>query len=60
VLPTGGAGRFRGGLSAADFVRAFTVQTISRRGLAAIGPAAIALAEAEGLTSHAKSVRIRL
>jgi hypothetical protein len=40
VLPTGGAGRFRGGLSTADFVRTFTEQTITRRGLRAIGPAA--------------------
>jgi histidinol dehydrogenase len=60
VLPTGGAARARGGLSAADFVRVFTVQTLSRRGLAAIGPAAIALAEMEGLTAHAQSIRMRL
>jgi histidinol dehydrogenase len=60
VLPTGGAGRFRGGLSAADFVRVFAVQTLSARGLQAIAPAVIALAEAEGLTAHAASVRARL
>jgi histidinol dehydrogenase len=60
VLPTGGAGRFRGGLSAADFVRVFSVQTLSARGLKAIAPAVIALAEAEGLTAHAASVRARL
>jgi histidinol dehydrogenase len=60
VLPTGGAARFRGGLSAADFVRTFSVQAITRRGLHAIGPSVIALAGAEGLTSHAASIRIRL
>jgi histidinol dehydrogenase len=60
VLPTGGAARFRGGLSPADFVRTFTQQTVTRRGLRAIGPAAIALADAEGLTEHARSIRIRL
>ena len=38
VLPTGGAGRFRGGLSAADFVRVFTVQTLTRTGIRGIGP----------------------
>jgi histidinol dehydrogenase len=59
VLPTGGAARFRGGLSAADFVRVFSVQTLSRRALSRIAPAAIALAEAEGLTAHAESVRAR-
>jgi len=60
VLPTAGAGRFRGGLSAADFVRAFTIQTITRAGLRRAGPSAIALAGAEGLTAHAESIRIRL
>jgi len=60
VLPTGGAARFRGGLSAADFVRAYTVQTLSRRGLDAIGPSVVALAAAEGLTAHARSVAVRL
>jgi histidinol dehydrogenase len=60
VLPTGGAARFRGGLSAADFVRVFTVQTLSARGLRGIGPSVIALAEAEGLAAHARSVRVRV
>jgi histidinol dehydrogenase len=60
VLPTGGAARFRGGLSAADFVRVFTVQRVTREGLRRIGPPAIALAEAEGLTAHAASLRTRL
>jgi len=60
VLPTGGAARFRGGLSAADFVRVFTVQTITARGLRAIGPSIVALAEAEGLQAHARSIRMRL
>lgn len=60
VLPTGGAGRFRGGLSAADFVRVFSVQRLTRAGIRAIGPSAVRLAEAEGLASHAASVRVRL
>jgi histidinol dehydrogenase len=60
VLPTGGAGRFRGGLSAADFVRVFNVQTLTKKGIRTIGPAAVALAEAEGLEAHAASVRARL
>ena len=60
VLPTSGAARGRGGLSAADFVRVSTVQRVTRAGVRAIGPAAVALAEAEGLTGHADSVRIRL
>lgn len=60
VLPTGGAGRFRGGLSTADFVRVFTVQTLSRRGFRAVAPAAMRFAGTEGLTAHANSIRIRL
>jgi len=60
VLPTGGAARGRGGLSAADFVRVSTVQRVTRAGVRTIGPAAIALAEAEGLIGHAESVRMRL
>lgn len=60
VLPTSGAARFRGGLTPADFVRVFTIQTISRQGLRAIGPAAATFADAEGLSAHARSIRIRL
>jgi histidinol dehydrogenase len=59
VLPTGGWARVRGGLTAADFVRTFTVQRVTRRGLQAIAPAAIALAGAEGLQAHAESIRER-
>jgi histidinol dehydrogenase len=60
VLPTGGTARFRGGLSAADFVRVFTVQTMTRLGIRALSQSAIALAEAEGLSAHANSIRCRL
>jgi histidinol dehydrogenase len=60
VLPTSGAARGRGGLSAADFVRLSTVQRVSQRGLRHIGPPAMALARAEGLTSHVASIAIRL
>ena len=60
VLPTGGAARFRGGLSAADFVRVTSIQRLTRAGLRAIGPTAVTLAEAEGLAAHAESIRVRL
>jgi histidinol dehydrogenase len=60
VLPTSGAAAARGGLSASDFVRVASVQHLTREGLASVGPAAIALAEGEGLTGHAASVRVRL
>lgn len=60
VLPTSGAAAARGGLSAADFVRVSSIQRISADGVRRVGPAAIALAEAEGLSLHAASIRIRL
>lgn len=60
VLPTAGAARVRGGLSAADFVKQITVQRVTRRGLNTIGPSVIALAQAEGLTAHAASIETRL
>ncbi|MGA1982472.1 MAG: histidinol dehydrogenase [Acidobacteriaceae bacterium] len=60
VLPTGRAGRVRGGLSVMDFVKVITVQEYTRKGLRALGPHAIALAEAEGLKGHAESVRVRM
>ncbi|MGD0444823.1 MAG: histidinol dehydrogenase [Edaphobacter sp.] len=60
VLPTGRFGRVRGGLSVMDFVKMITVQQYTRSGLKRMGPHAIALAEAEGLTGHAESVRVRM
>ena len=60
VLPTAGAARVRGGLSAADFVRQITVQRVTKAGLAAIGRSVIDLANAEGLSGHAASIAVRL
>jgi len=60
VLPTSGAARFRGGLSAADFVRVMAVQRLTRRGLASLSPTIVSLARAEGLTAHAESIQVRV
>ena len=60
VLPTAGAARVRGGLSAADFVRQISVQRLTPKGLRDIGSSVIALARAEGLEGHARSIEIRL
>ncbi len=60
VLPTSGAARWRGGLSAADFVRVMSVQRIGRGGLSRLAPVILPLARAEGLTAHAESVETRL
>jgi histidinol dehydrogenase len=59
VLPTAGAARVRGGLSAADFVRQFTVQRLTRAGVQRIAPAVTTLARAEGLELHARSIEYR-
>jgi histidinol dehydrogenase len=59
VLPTAGWARRRGGLSAADFVKCISVQTISCRGFLRLADAAETLAEAEGLLAHRNAVRIR-
>lgn len=59
VLPTSGAARVRGGLSAADFVKVISVQELSRDALCRLTPAITALARAEGLEAHARSVEVR-
>ena len=60
VLPTAGAARARGGLSAADFVRQITVQRVTQAGLRRIGDTVMTLATAEGLRGHTASIRVRV
>ena len=60
TLPTGGMARVRGGLSVNDFVKLITVQEYSALGVENLGPHAAILAQAEGLTGHAESIRARL
>jgi histidinol dehydrogenase len=60
VLPTGGAAAAYSGVSVASFQNFVSVQSATRSGLAAIGPDALAMAQAEGLEAHAHSVRVRL
>ena len=58
MLPTSGAARLRGGLSAADFVKVISVQELERRGAQdGSTPAITTLARAEGLEAHARSRR---
>jgi histidinol dehydrogenase len=59
TLPTGGVAKVRGGLSVMDFLKVITVQEYTLAGLRKLGPAAIALANAEGLHGHAEAVRAR-
>lgn len=60
VLPTSGAARSRGGLSAADFMRVMSVQRVTKAGLAQLRSTIVPLARAEGLTAHAESIEVRL
>jgi histidinol dehydrogenase len=59
VLPTSGAARLRGGLSAADFVKVISVQELTPVGLAKLASSVTTLARAEGLEAHARSVEVR-
>lgn len=59
VLPTSGAARQRGGLSAADFVKIIAVQELTPAGLKKLTPAIARLARAEGLEAHARSAEVR-
>ena len=60
VLPTGRRARFSSGLSVLDFMKRTSFIDASSDALAAIGPAAIRLAEAEGLPAHAHSIAVRM
>lgn len=60
VLPTGGTARFASGLSVFDFLKRTTWIAGDAAALATIGPAAVRLAEAEGLAAHALSVAMRI
>ncbi|MBX9739284.1 MAG: histidinol dehydrogenase, partial [Beijerinckiaceae bacterium] len=60
VLPTARSARFSSGLGVYDFVKRTSILKCDAESLRALGPAAIALGEAEGLQAHARSVAIRL
>ena len=60
VLPTARSARFSSGLGVVDFMKRTTLLKATAQGLAALADAAIALAEAEGLQAHARSVSARL
>ncbi len=60
VLPTGRSARYASGLSVFDFLKRTTWVSADQASLARIGPAAVALAEAEGLQAHARSIALRL
>ncbi|KZK97414.1 Histidinol dehydrogenase [Pseudovibrio sp. Ad5] len=60
VLPTARSARFSSGLSTLEFVKRTSLLRCNPENLAQIGPAAVTLAEVEGLQAHGRSVSIRL
>lgn len=60
VLPTSRSARFSSGLSVLDFMKRTTLLSLDAGAMAALGPPAIALAQAEGLDAHARSIAARL
>ena len=60
VLPTARSARFSSGLGVLDFMKRTSILRLDADALGRLGPAAIALGEAEGLDAHARSVAIRL
>ena len=60
VLPTSRAARFSSGLSLYDFLKRTSIVRCDAASFAALGPATVALADAEGLPAHARSVAVRL
>ncbi len=60
VLPTSRAARFSSGLSVLDFMKRTTLLSLSDAAIAALGPQAVTLADAEGLQAHAASIAARL
>ena len=60
VLPTAGTARFASPLRISDFIKSTAVIQFDRAGVEAIAPALVAIANAEGLTGHARAVEVRL
>jgi histidinol dehydrogenase len=60
VMPTGGSARFASSLGVHDFLKVTSVVSLDAAALAELGPAAAAIARAEGLTAHARAIERRL
>jgi histidinol dehydrogenase len=60
VLPTSRTARFSSGLSVLDYMKRTTLLGLNAKSMAALGPEAVILAEAEGLEAHARSIAARL
>ncbi|MCX7959938.1 MAG: histidinol dehydrogenase, partial [Deltaproteobacteria bacterium] len=59
TLPTGGAAKYRGGLSVFDFLKITTHLKMTKEGLSSLGEATMRIADTEGLSGHYNAVRVR-
>lgn len=59
VLPTNGSARFSSALTVADFVKDHHVVTVTPAGIRELGDAVVTMADCEGLSTHAESIRLR-
>jgi histidinol dehydrogenase len=60
VMPTGGTARFSSALSVHQFLRTMPVVGLSRENFSKLGPSAVEIAHAEGLTGHSGAIEIRM
>jgi histidinol dehydrogenase len=60
IMPTGGSARFASSLGVHDFLKVTSIVSLDAKALAELGPAAAAMARAEGLTAHARAIERRL
>ena len=60
VLPTNGSSKYSSGISVNEFYKRISYINLSKKGIASLGPAAITLANYEGLHAHAQSIIKRI
>jgi len=60
VLPTNGSAKYSSGISVNEFYKRISYINLSKKGIESLGPSAITLANYEGLTGHAQSVKKRI
>ncbi|MEC7099567.1 MAG: histidinol dehydrogenase [Pseudomonadota bacterium] len=60
ILPTNGSAKYSSGISVNEFYKRISYINLSKKGIESLGPSVITLANYEGLTGHAQSVKKRI
>ena len=60
ILPTNGSAKYSSGISVNEFYKRISYINLSKKGIESLGPSVITLANYEGLTGHAQSIKKRL